>query len=74
MSSQNITKQCCICIKLSHYFCFKHLLQRKLTEWEKIFAGKAMDKGFISRIYKQLMQLNNNKKKQPNQKMGGRSK
>ena len=32
--------------------------KRQPSEWEKIVANKSMDKGLISKTYKQLMQLN----------------
>ena len=31
--------------------------KRQPSEWEKIFANESMDKGLISKIYKQFMQL-----------------
>ena len=34
-----------------------HKKKRQPTEWEKIFANDTTDKGLISKIYKQLIQL-----------------
>jgi len=56
---------------LTKHFCTAketiNKMKRQPTEREKIFANKVTNKKFISKIYKEFMQLNI---KQPNQKMG----
>ena len=48
-------------------------VKRQPSDWEKIIANEATDKGLISNIYKQLLQLNSRKISDPIKKMGQRT-
>ena len=64
-------------IKLKRFCTTKETIskmKRQPSEWEKIIANEATDKELISKIYKQLMQLNTRKIKDPIKKMGQRIK
>ena len=49
-------------------------VKRQPSEWEKIIANEVTDKELISKIYKQLLQLNSRKINVPIKKMGQRAK
>ena len=56
-------------IKLTSFYTAKETkkkTKRQLTEWEKIVSKDATDKSLISKIYKQLIQLNSKKTQQHN--------
>ena len=40
-------------------------VKRQPSDWEKIIANEATDKGLISKTYKQLLQLSSRKVKDP---------
>ena len=51
-------------IKLKNFCTAKETIskvKRQASEWEKIIANETTDKGLISKIYKQLIQLNTRK-------------
>ena len=56
-------------VKLKSFCSAKEIptkVRRQLSEWENIFASNTSDKGLISKIYKELIQLHNNNKKKTN--------
>ena len=64
-------------IKLKSFGTAKKIInkvKRQPSELEKIIANEATDKQLISKIYKQLLQLNFRKIRDPMKKMGPRTK
>ena len=51
---------------------YKQGEKRHPSEWEKIIANETTDKGLISKIYKQLIQLNTRRKKKKKIKKWGK--
>ena len=60
-------------IKLKSFFTAKETIsqvKRQPLEWEKIITNETTDKGLISKIYKQLIELNTRKTNYPVKKWG----
>ena len=55
-------------IKFNSFYTVKETInrmKRRPSEWEKIIANETTDKGLISKIYKQLIQLNTRRTNNP---------
>ena len=55
-------------IKLKSFCTTKETIskvKRQPSDWEKTIANEATDKGLVSKIYKQLLQLNSRKTNDP---------
>ena len=64
-------------IKLKSFCTAKETIskvKKQPSEWEKIIASKATDKELISKIFKELIQLNTRKINDPIKKMSQRAK
>ena len=61
-------KSCCTAKKIIKK------VKRQSSEWEKITANETTDTGLISKIYKQLIQLNARKTNDPIKKWGKKPK
>ena len=63
-------------IKLRSFCTAKETISKvkRPSEWEKIIANETTDKGLVSKIYKQFIQLDTRRKKKKNQKVGKRPK
>ena len=64
-------------IKLKSFCTAKETISKvkiQPSEWEKITANETTDKGLVSNIYKQLIQLNARKRNNPIKKVGKRPK
>ena len=60
-------------IKLKRFCTAKETInkvKRQLSEWEKVIANETTDRRLISKIYKQLIQLNTRKTNNPVKKWG----
>ena len=63
-------------IKIKSFYTAKETInemKRQPTEWEKIFANDATNKGLVSKIYKQFTWLNIKKTNNPIKKWAGNS-
>ena len=60
-------------VKLKSFYTAKETInkvKRQPSKWEKIIANETTDKGLISKIYKQLIQVNTRKTNNPIKKWG----